>query len=62
MERETRFEVAPYAASRFAAAVRRPSADDEDGHIRIEPAGAPFGSAPDGARPAFPTARDLRGR
>jgi ATP-dependent RNA helicase DeaD len=42
LERETRFEVAPYAAARFAAAARRPSTD-EDGHIRIEPAAAPGG-------------------
>jgi ATP-dependent RNA helicase DeaD len=67
MERETRFEVAPYAASRFAAAVRRPSTDDEDGHIRIEPAGAPFGGTPDAARrrppsPRPPGAAAYRGR
>ena len=35
MARETQFEVAPYAAARFAAAARR--ADSEDSHIRIEP-------------------------
>ncbi len=34
--RETRFEVAPYAAQRFAAAVRRPP-EREDEHLRIEP-------------------------
>ncbi|MDI3306019.1 MAG: DEAD/DEAH box helicase [Acetobacteraceae bacterium] len=39
LDRETRFEVAPYAASRFAAAARRPS--EEDMHIRIEPAEPP---------------------
>jgi ATP-dependent RNA helicase DeaD len=33
--RETQFEVAPYAAARFAAAARR--AEGEDAHIRIEP-------------------------
>lgn len=33
--RETQFEVAPYAAARFAAAARR--ADGEDAHIRVEP-------------------------
>ena len=35
MARETQFEVAPYAAARFATAARR--ADSEDSHIRIEP-------------------------
>ncbi|MBY0337661.1 MAG: DEAD/DEAH box helicase [Acetobacteraceae bacterium] len=34
--RETRFEVAPYAAARFAAAIRRP-VGGEDGEVRIEP-------------------------
>jgi ATP-dependent RNA helicase DeaD len=34
-ERDTKFEIAPYAAGRFAAAVRRPGDDDQD--IRIEP-------------------------
>jgi ATP-dependent RNA helicase DeaD len=34
MERETRVEIAPWAAPRFAAAARRNDADDED--IRIE--------------------------
>lgn len=33
--RETQFEVAPYAATRFAAAARR--AEGEDAHIKIEP-------------------------
>ncbi|WP_408904300.1 DEAD/DEAH box helicase [Neoroseomonas soli] len=33
--RETQFEVAPYAAARFAAAARR--AEGEDAHIRVEP-------------------------
>ncbi len=36
MERETRFEVAAYAAQRFDAASRKP--DPDDAHIRIEPA------------------------
>ena len=49
MERETRFEVAPYAASRFAAAARRPSTD-EDAHIRIEPAFPPGGMHDAGRR------------
>jgi ATP-dependent RNA helicase DeaD len=35
MGRETQFEVAPYAAEQFAAAVRRPSGEDVD--VRIEP-------------------------
>jgi len=35
MDRETRVEIAPWAASRFAAAARRNDADDED--IRIVP-------------------------
>ena len=35
LDRETRFEVAPYAAARFANAARRPS--DEDDRILIEP-------------------------
>ncbi|WP_137125874.1 DEAD/DEAH box helicase [Roseomonas sp. HF4] len=33
--RETQFEVAPYAAARFAAAARR--AEGDDAHIRVEP-------------------------
>jgi ATP-dependent RNA helicase DeaD len=40
LERETQFEVAPWAAQRFATAARRP-AEDEDAHIRIIPADAP---------------------
>jgi ATP-dependent RNA helicase DeaD len=54
MERETRFEIAPYAAARFANAARRPSAD-EDEHLRIEPAAAvhPGGEAAR-RRPAAP--------
>ncbi|MEO3474448.1 DEAD/DEAH box helicase [Roseomonas sp. CAU 1739] len=35
LSRETQFEVAPYAAARFAAAARK--ADGEDAHIRIAP-------------------------
>jgi ATP-dependent RNA helicase DeaD len=35
MDRETRFEIAPHAASRFAAALRRPDSHDEG--IRVEP-------------------------
>ncbi|MCK8785202.1 DEAD/DEAH box helicase [Roseomonas sp. NAR14] len=38
LDRETHFEVAPYAAARFAAAARQP--DREDAHIRIEPVAA----------------------
>ena len=44
MDRETRFEVAPYAAGRFATAIRRPSGDGDD-RILIEaaaPAGGPW--------------------
>lgn len=45
LDRETRFEVAPHVAGRFAAAARRPS--EEDMHIRIEPAEPPrFTRAP----------------
>ena len=44
LERETRFEVAPYAAARFANAARRLSEGGEDEHIRIEPATPPAGS------------------
>ncbi|MCB4820681.1 DEAD/DEAH box helicase [Roseicella aerolata] len=36
MDRETQFEVAPWAANRFAAAAQRP-AEEEDAHIRILP-------------------------
>ncbi|MBD0274777.1 MAG: DEAD/DEAH box helicase, partial [Acetobacteraceae bacterium] len=51
LERETRFEVAPYAAARFANAARRPT--DEDDRILIEPAGAgPWEAAR--RRPAAP--------
>jgi ATP-dependent RNA helicase DeaD len=35
MDRETQFEVAPWAANRFAAASQRPT--EEDAHIRILP-------------------------
>jgi len=45
MERETRFEVAPWAAARFAAAVRRPG-DGKDAHIRIIPGDAPPAGPP----------------
>jgi ATP-dependent RNA helicase DeaD len=61
MERETRFEVAPYAAARFANAARRPS--DEDENILIEPA-APAGTGDIARRrPAAPRpAPAYRGR
>jgi ATP-dependent RNA helicase DeaD len=36
-DRETRVEIAPWAASRFAAAVARPDLGGEDDHIRIAP-------------------------
>lgn len=63
MERETRVEIAPWAAARFAAAARRPDADDED--IVIAPMqaapGPRQGSAPAAAarsrRPTRPPAR-----
>ena len=62
MERETRFEVASYAAARFANAARRPSAD-EDEHIRIEPAAAaPSGEAARRRPPAPRSPAPYRGR
>ena len=39
MERETRVEIAPWAAGRFAAAARQPDAEDEE--IMIAPMGGP---------------------
>jgi len=44
LERETRVEIAPWAAERFAAAAGRPDEQDED--IRIVPVNAPGGAAP----------------
>ena len=41
MERETRVEIAPWAAARFADAASRPDADDED--IAVAPLRAPGG-------------------
>ena len=52
LDRETRFEVAPYAAARFANAVRRPS--DEDDRILIEPVPAGGGWDAPRRRPAAP--------
>jgi ATP-dependent RNA helicase DeaD len=53
MERETRVEIAPWAAARFAAAAQRHDADDED--IRIAPmrqaAAEPAGMRPLKRRP-----------
>ncbi|MBS7813586.1 DEAD/DEAH box helicase [Roseococcus pinisoli] len=46
LDRETRFEVAPYLADRFAIAAAKPGQDDA--HIRIEPA-ASMGPADRGA-------------
>ena len=43
LDRETKFEIAPYAAGRFASALRRAGGEDQD--VRIEPAGS------DGPRP-----------
>ncbi|MDN3566949.1 DEAD/DEAH box helicase [Paeniroseomonas aquatica] len=52
-ERETRFEVAPWAAERFAAAASRPATEAKDAHIRIIPAEAPLADTPR-PRSAFP--------
>jgi ATP-dependent RNA helicase DeaD len=52
LDRETRFEVAPYAAARFANAARRPS--DEDDRILIEPVAAGGGWDGTRRRPAVP--------
>jgi ATP-dependent RNA helicase DeaD len=68
MDRETRFEVAPYAAARFANAARRPS--EEDDRILIEPAAGaagPWGAArrrppPAAAAAPRPAAPPHRGR
>lgn len=53
MDRETRVEIAPWAAGRFAHAASRPAEDDED--IRIEPMQGgrpgPRGPAPRGPAP-----------
>ncbi|MBL6078638.1 DEAD/DEAH box helicase [Belnapia sp. T18] len=51
-ERETRFEVAPWASDRFATAVRRPG-DAKDAHIRIQPSDPPLADTPR-PRPAAP--------
>ena len=55
LERETQFEVAPWAASRFATAAQKPG-EEEDAHIRIQPMaggmGAPRGGGRDGSREA----------
>jgi ATP-dependent RNA helicase DeaD len=48
-DRETRVEIAPWAAARFAGAVARPDPGGEDDHIRIEPV-APL-RGPRGAPP-----------
>jgi ATP-dependent RNA helicase DeaD len=64
LDRETRFEVAPYAAARFANAARRPA--DEDDRILIEPAGAGSREAAPrrtaAPRGGFPGAAAHRGR
>jgi ATP-dependent RNA helicase DeaD len=52
LDRETRFEVAPYAASRFANAARRPT--DEDDRILIEAAAGAWDAAR--RRPTAPRA------
>jgi ATP-dependent RNA helicase DeaD len=53
LDRETRVEIAPWAAERFAAAASRPDADDEDIAIALvraeggeRPAGPPAGGRP----------------
>jgi len=53
MDRETRFEVAPYAATRFAHAASKPGRDDA--HIRVEASEAP------GAAPHAPSGAPRRG-
>jgi ATP-dependent RNA helicase DeaD len=69
MERETRVEIAPWAAARFADAASRPDADDED--IAVAPLRAdagpprmhaprPHAPRPAGPRPAGP--RPIRTR
>jgi ATP-dependent RNA helicase DeaD len=61
LDRETRFEVASYAAGRFANAARRPS--DEDDRILIEPVPAGGGWDATRRRPASPrSAAPDRGR
>ncbi len=52
LDRETQFEVAPWAAARFAAAAMRP-AEGEDAHIRI----APLPTAPQASAPTNAPAR-----
>ncbi len=54
MDRETRFEVAPYAATRFAHAASKPGRDDA--HIRVEAS-----EAPGAASSAPPTGGPRRG-
>ncbi len=69
MERETRVEIAPWAAERFAAAARRPDADDEDIAIApLAPGGAqraprpPVAPRRPGPRPTPPRAPRSRPR
>ena len=57
MDRETRVEIAPWAAARFAAASRRRDADDED--IAIEPMRP--ARTPQGEHPSRPAPRPHRG-
>ena len=52
MDRETRVEIAPWAAARFAAAARRRDADDEDIAIEpMRPTRTPQGEHPSRAAP-----------
>jgi ATP-dependent RNA helicase DeaD len=55
LDRETRVEIAPWAAERFAAAASRPDADDED--IAIAPVRheGPSRAAPTRPGPARPS-------
>ncbi|WP_137177882.1 DEAD/DEAH box helicase [Roseomonas sp. AR75] len=57
MERETRVEIAPWAAARFAAAARRHDADDENIHIAPMQAPEAPGARPLKRRPAPPPRR-----
>lgn len=59
LDRETRVEIAPWAAERFLAAVARPTGDEDD-RIKVEPLGRP---APHRAppRPSGPRREEERG-
>ncbi|SFK41894.1 DEAD/DEAH box helicase [Falsiroseomonas stagni] len=59
LDRETRVEIAPWAAERFLAAVARPTGDEDD-RIKVEPLGlaAPHRAPP---RPSGPPRHEDRG-